>query len=454
MRLTFLGATQTVTGSKSLLQIGASRVLIDCGLFQGGRELKARNWAALAVPPSTIDAVILTHAHLDHSGYLPRLVRDGFAGPVFCTPGTADLCEILLLDSAYLLERDAEFANRQGYSRHKPALPLYTVEDARAALRRLNPVAFGERFTPAAGAMAEFRMAGHILGAATVRIEDGTTRVLFSGDLGRRGDPIMLDPAPAPASDYVVVESTYGDRRHDRTDPDQRLAEIITATAARGGVVLIPAFAVGRAQTMLFHLHRLKSARRIPDMPVFLDSPMAVDASDIFCRHLPDHRLKEWECRAMCGVARYVRSVEESKALDRHAMPMIVISASGMATGGRILHHLKVMAPDARNTILLTGFQAAGTRGRQLMDGAAELTIHGQRVPVRARVENLPMLSAHADADEIVEWLGGANRAPRRTFVIHGEATAADALAARVARELGWHFTVPAFGQAAILEES
>lgn len=451
MRLTFLGATRTVTGSKTLVTAGRSKLLVDCGLFQGQRELKERNWAQLPVDPTSIDAVVLTHAHLDHSGYLPVLVRKGFRGPVWCTPATRDLCEILLLDSGHLLERDAEFANRHGYSRHKPALPLYTVEEARAALRYLRTVPFGPSFQPIDDVTAMFLPAGHILGATMVRLDDGAVSVLFSGDLGRPHDPVMLEPARRPASDFVVVESTYGDRRHDTTDVEQRLAEIVSSTAARGGTVIIPAFAVGRAQSLLYHLDRLKRRGALPPIPIYLDSPMAIDASDILCRHVGDHRLGDGECRRMCSVAHYVQSVEESKSLDRQTMPMVIVSASGMATGGRVLHHLKAMAPDPRNTILLTGFQAAGTRGAQLHAGARELTIHGQLVPVRAAVESLDMLSAHADADEILRWLASGPQAPQRTFVIHGEDHAADTLCRRVASELGWQAEVPVYGEAADL---
>jgi len=453
-RLNFLGATQTVTGSKSLLQIDGSKLLVDCGLFQGGRDLRERNWSRLPIPPATVDAVILTHAHLDHSGYVPRLVRDGFRGPIFCTPATADLCEILLLDSAHLMERDAEFANRHGYSRHKPASPLYTVADAEIALQHLRRVPFDRSFEPFAGARALFRSAGHILGASMVEVAAGRLRVLFSGDLGRPHDPIMLEPSAPPEADVLVVESTYGDRRHPTVDVDEYLARIITKTVGRGGSIVVPAFAVGRAQSILYYLERLKRAGRIPNIPVFLDSPMAVDASDVLCRHLENHKLDEAACRRICSVARYVRSVDESKALDHQTMPRIIVSASGMATGGRVLHHLKALAPDARNTVLLTGFQAAGTRGAELLAGARQLTVHGEVVPVRASVENLEMLSAHADVEEILSWLRRFPRPPRRTFVIHGEAHAAESLAARIDRELHWAVAVPSYGTSVELADS
>jgi len=448
VRLTFLGATQTVTGSKALLQLGRdARLLVDCGLFQGWKELRERNWAALPVEPASIDAVVLTHAHLDHSGYLPLLTRSGFKGAIYCSSGTLDLCKILLRDSAHLLERDAEFANRHGYSKHKPALPLYTAADAEAAIKRMKPVEFKQPFSPLPDVSVTLFPAGHILGAAMALIERRGTSVLFSGDLGRPHDPLMLEPTKRPASDYLVVESTYGDRQHDDVDPEARLLEIVSAAVRRGGCVVAPAFAVGRAQSLLYLLYMLKAKGHLPRVPVFLDSPMAVDASDIFCRHPRDHKLSDAECRALCSVAEYVRDAERSKALDRQALPAIIISASGMATGGRILHHLKALAPDPRNTILLTGFQAAGTRGAQLQAGAKELMIHGQIVPVRAAVESMHMLSAHADAQEITGWLRSDSSTPRRTFIVHGESSAANALSHRIRRELDWNTTIPAYAE-------
>jgi metallo-beta-lactamase family protein len=451
MKLTFLGAVQTVTGSKYLVQTARQRILVDCGLFQGLKELRERNWLPLPIEVASIDAVILTHAHLDHSGYLPLLAKNGFRGPVYCTEATRDLCEILLPDSGHLQERDAEFANRHGYTKHDPAKPLYTAADAQASLELLRPVSFGTARKLDDGLTVRFQRAGHILGAASVWLEEGGISLLFSGDLGRPNDPVMLDPAAAQSADYLVVESTYGNRRHERIDPELSLAEIIGSTARRGGSVLIPAFAVGRTQSILYHLQRLKANRRIPDVPVYLDSPMAIDASGIFCRHLGDHKLSDSQCRSLCSIARYVRSVEESKALNGMAMPKIVISASGMATGGRVLHHLKVMAPDPRNTILFTGFQAAGTRGAAMVSGASEVTIHGQRVPVRATVRNLDALSAHADADEIMGWLRKFARPPRQTFVTHGELAAAEALHGRVSSELGWRCAVPRYKETEVL---
>ena len=451
MKLTFLGAVGTVTGSKYLLETGSRRILVDCGLFQGFKQLRLRNWEPLPVAPASIDAVVLTHAHLDHSGYLPLLARNGFRGRIWCTPATADLCEILLPDAGHLAERDAEFANRHGFSKHHPALPLYTEEDARAVLSQLRPVHF-HRLTDLGGGLAvTFRYTGHILGASAVEISHQDKTIVFSGDLGRAGDPVMREPETIQHTDALVVESTYGDRRHDRGDPEQLLAEIINRTAGRGGTVLIPAFAVGRAQSLLYHLQRLRAANRIPPIPIYLDSPMAIDAGEIFCRHPGDHRLSEGQCRTMCGIARETRSVEDSKAIDHQRMPAIVISASGMATGGRVLHHLKVFAPDRRNTVLFAGFQAGGTRGAAMLAGARFIKIHGQQVPVEAEVINLGMLSAHADAEEIMAWLRHFDAAPRMTFVTHGEPAAADALRQRIETELNWPCRVPAYRDEAMI---
>ena len=447
MALTFLGGAGTVTGSKYLLDAPGARVLVDCGLFQGFKQLRLRNWAPFPVAPESIEAVVLTHAHLDHSGYLPLLVRNGFSGPILCTEATRDLCAILLPDSGYLQEKDAEFANRHGFSKHRPALPLYTRADAEASLARFAPVAFGQARRIGRNLTVRFLPAGHILGAAIVELVHRATRLVFSGDLGRPGSPTMLDPTPVRHADCLLVESTYGDRRHDARDPEDALAQVITRTAVRGGTVLVPAFAVGRTQTLLFHLHRLKAAGRIPDLPIFLDSPMAIDASELLCRHLEAHKLTEQECRSSCGVARYVRDVEESKALNANAVPKVIVSASGMATGGRVLHHLKRLAPDPRNTILFTGFQAGGTRGAALVAGAERVKIHGAYVPVRAEVDNLSMLSAHADADEILGWLRNFERPPAMTFVTHGEPAAADALRHRIEEELGWNCRAPEHGE-------
>ena len=443
LTLSFLGGAGTVTGSRYLLERAGKRILGDCGLFQGWKQLRLRNWAPFPVEPRSVSAVILTHAHLDHSGYLPAFVRDGFEGPVYCSSATKDFCGILLPDSAHLQEQDAEYANRRKFSKHKPALPLYTGADAARALTHLSPVPFERDQTIQHGAKLRFRHAGHILGAAIVEFEWGGTRVVFSGDLGRYDDPLMLDPAVVQDADYLLVESTYGDRRHDGRDPQQALAEVIERTVRRGGTVVIPAFAVGRAQALLFHLERLKAAGKLRNVPIFLNSPMATDASDILCRHMPDQRLSEEACRRACGVARYVQSVEESKALNEDPTPKVIVSASGMATGGRVLHHLKRYAPDPRSTILFAGFQAAGTRGAAMVAGSDTIKIHGEYIPVRAEVQNLSMLSAHADADEVMRWLRNFRSPPRMTFVTHGEPTASDVLRRRIQDELGWKCRVP-----------
>ena len=443
--LSFLGAVGTVTGSKYLLETGGHRLLVDCGLFQGFKQLRLRNWAAFPVPPSSIGHVLLTHAHLDHSGYLPLLVRNGFSGPILCSDATRALCGLLLPDSGHLQEQDAEFANRHGFSRHHPALPLYTEADADKALRRFKAVSFHKPVSLPGGVEARFLRAGHILGAALIELRCGNTKLLFSGDVGRPNDPTMLDPESVEDADYLVVESTYGDRRHDSLDPEIALGDAVRTTAARGGTVLIPAFAVGRTQTLLFHLYRLKAQGRIPDLPVYLDSPMAMDATEIFAQHANDHRIGASEVHSVFALPQYVRTVEESKQLDRSGTPKVIISASGMATGGRVLHHLETFAPEARNLILFAGFQAGGTRGAAMTQGAETIKIHGRYIPVRAAVKNLDMLSAHADADEILGWLRGFRSAPKMTFITHGEAAAADALRRRISEELGWPCTVPEY---------
>jgi metallo-beta-lactamase family protein len=451
LKLTFLGGVGTVTGSKYLLECDGSRILIDCGLFQGFKQLRLRNWAPLPVTPASIAQVLLTHAHLDHTGYLPLLVKNGFKGPVRCTEATRDLCALLLPDSGYLQEKDADFANRHGFSKHKPALPLYTQDDAERALKQFRPLPMRKVFSLPGQMQGRFLYAGHILGASMVELTKESQTVLFSGDLGRPNDVALYDPDRVERADYLVVESTYGDRKHSDLDPKDALAEAIRRTVANGGSILIPAFAVGRTQSLLFHLAALKRARRIPDIPVYLDSPMAMDATDLFDAHNEDHRLSRDDVRAAFSIAQYVQTIEESKALDRNAAPKIIISASGMATGGRVLHHLEAYAPDARNLILFAGFQAGGTRGAAMTSGAETIKIHGRYVPVRAKVENLQMLSAHADADEIIAWLRHFREAPKMTFVTHGEPAAADALRRRIAEDLGWPCSVPDYRDEAVL---
>ena len=441
--LSFLGAAGTVTGSRYLIEAAGRRILVDCGLFQGLKELRLRNWAPLPIEPARRGAVVLTHAHLDHTGYLPLLVRNGFNGPVYCTRATEELCGILLPDSGFLQERDAEFANSHGFSKHKPALPLYTEADARACLPLFRAQKFDTSFEIAPGIGVRFRMAGHILGAAIVELSLRDVKIVFSGDLGRPNSPTMLDPAMIDRADILLVESTYGNRRHDPHDPEDAIAEIVNRTAGRGGTVLVPTFAVGRSQTLLYHLDRLKKAGRISDLPVFLDSPMAINATEILVNHVGEHRLSAAQTRSMAAVARFVREVEESKALDADPVPKIILAASGMATGGRVLHHLKSLAPDPRNTILFSGFQAAGTRGAAMVAGAETIKMHGAYVPVRAEVRNLSMLSAHADRDELLGWLAHFKAAPRMTFVVHGEPSAADALRIAIEEQFNWQVRVP-----------
>ncbi|MEK4033906.1 MBL fold metallo-hydrolase [Methylocystis sp. IM3] len=443
MQIHFLGAAGTVTGSRYLLESKDTRILVDCGLFQGLKNLRLRNWAPFPVKPKGISAVLLTHAHLDHSGYLPALVRDGFDGPVYCSKATRELCKILLADSARLQEQDAEYANRRGFSKHHPALPLYDSQDARRAIRAFSSLSFGDSHELREGPVIRLHRAGHILGAASLEVNWKGRRIVFSGDLGRYDDPLNVDPEPIDGAHYIVVESTYGDRLHDPRDPKDAIARVIERTIQRGGTVIIPAFAVGRAQLLLYYLEQLKASGRLADVPVYLNSPMAAEASELFLRHRDDQKLSDDERRRACAVAKYVDTVEGSKALNEDETPKVIISASGMATGGRVLHHLKKFAPDPRNTILFSGFQAAGTRGAALVSGAQTIKIHGEYVQVRAEVENLTMLSAHADADGIMRWLRNFKQTPRMTFVTHGEPTAADTLRRRIQDELGWPTKAP-----------
>jgi metallo-beta-lactamase family protein len=433
MQLSFLGA------------VGGQKLLIDCGMFQGFKPLRLRNWAALPVDPASIDAVVLTHAHLDHSGYAPCFVRSGFNGRIFATDATCDLCGVLWPDSGYLQELDAEFANRHGISKHHPALPLYTKRAAIDALERLKPTAFNKDVKIGKEISVRFLPAGHILGAAMVRVETRGKTLLFSGDLGRKDNSTMPDPMIVRDADYLIVESTYGNRSHDGGDAEAQIAGVVNRAAGRGGTILIPSFAVGRAQSVLYYLDRLKQEKRIPDLPIYLDSPMAINASEIFCHHLDDHRLTAAQCRDAFGRAVYVREAADSKTLNANSMPKIIISASGMATGGRVLHHLKILAPDPKNAILFTGFQAGGTRGASITEGADSVKIHGSYIPIRAEVDNLHMLSAHADADGILDWLGNFATPPKQTFITHGEPAASDALRIRIEESLGWDCVIPEY---------
>jgi metallo-beta-lactamase family protein len=453
MKLTFLGATSTVTGSRYLVEHAGHRILVDCGLFQGVKQLRLRNWAPLPVDPATLDAVVLTHAHVDHSGWLPRLVDQGFTGRIHATSATCSLCELLLPDSGHLQEDEARFANRHGFSKHEPALPLYTEADARRALEHFVAHPFHVAFEAAPGLEVHFNPAGHILGAASVFVRAGRVGVLFSGDLGRSDDLLMQPPEPPEAADVVVIESTYGNRSHEGADVLSQMADVVSRTAARGGVVVVPAFAVGRAQALLHVLRRLKDARRIPDLPVYLNSPMATDATTLFQHHPELHRLSTEECAAMCRGVRFVTTEAESRALNELRYPGVILSASGMATGGRVVHHLKAFAPDPRNSVVFAGYQAMGTRGAAMLAGAHEIRIHGEWVPVRAEVVGIEGLSAHADREELLSWLGALPSAPKHVYITHGEAASADSLRQAVAERHAWPCSVPEYRESVEIGE-
>jgi metallo-beta-lactamase family protein len=441
--LTFLGAAGTVTGSKHLVDLGTHRVLVDGGLFQGLKELRLRNWAAFPIDPKRIDAVILTHAHLDHCGYLPRLVAAGFRGRIFCTAGTRDLCTLVLPDSAHIQEEDARLANRHGFSKHAPALPLYTELDAARALTQLQPVGYERPVPVVPGVEVEFLNAGHLLGSAFARVTvDGKT-LLFGGDLGRYDRPVLPDPTPVPEADVLLLESTYGDRRHEPDDGGQRLAEIINDTVRRKGRLLIPSFAVGRVEELLYWLRRLEQSKQIPVLPVYLDSPMAAGALQFYtqrCNELDPGMCAGEHEACVFGTERMtiVASAHESMELVSATTPAIVIAASGMATGGRVLQHLAAGLPNPNNTVLFVGYQAAGTRGRLLTEGAKNVKIHGQVVPVAAKIARIDSMSAHADVEEIMRWLTGFTRPPSITYLVHGEPAALEALASRIRADRGW----------------
>ncbi|MEQ1720776.1 MAG: MBL fold metallo-hydrolase [Nitrosomonas sp.] len=444
LKLQFLGATGTVTGSKYLLQSDTKNILVDCGLFQGFKQLRLRNWKALPFNPKDIDVVLLTHAHIDHSGYLPLLVKNGFKGAIYCTAATRDLCEVLLLDSAKLQEEEAEYMNKHSFSKHKPALPLYTRDDAERSLELFQTVEYYKEKELENSLNFQMLPAGHILGAAMVYINNPETSILFTGDIGRPHDLVMKTPTVVKNADYLIVESTYGNRTHDPADPLDKLGDVINRTIQRGGKVIIPTFAVGRAQSLMYAIHLLKKDNLIPnDLPVYLNSPMAEEATAIFDNHPGEYRLTTEQTEAMCRTARIVADVEESKKLNLRKDPMIILAGSGMATGGRIVHHLKAYVSDARNTILFSGFQAGGTRGAAMLDGAREIKIHGEYIPVRAEIAILDNLSAHADANEIIAWLKHFQAPPKQTFITHGEPIAADTLRLKIVEQLGWDCYVP-----------
>ena len=448
--LTFLGAARTVTGSKYLLEVDGQRVLFDCGLFQGLKELRLRNWSPLPVPPETIDAVVLTHAHIDHSGWLPRLVGQGFKGPIFCTGGTADLCKLVLPDAAHLQEEDAKFANKRGFSKHSPALPLYTEADAAEALTRFRPQPFNQKISILSGLEVEFINAGHLLGSSYIlltRQDKSGGRILFGGDLGRYSRPILPDPSPGVAADVLLLESTYGDRLHPAEDDGATLARIITETVARRGKVIVPAFAIGRVEELLYWIFKLEDEGRLAKVPIYVDSPMALKGLEYYNTRTDELDEEIVAMRRKLPRFTSVNSAMESKALVENDTPAVIIASSGMATGGRVVHHLFAGLPEPRNTILFVGYQAAGTRGRQLEDGAQYVKIFGQHVPVHARIEKIDGMSSHADSGEIVRWLRTLPRAPKTTYLVHGEVVAQDALKARITKELGWNVEIPSHGQ-------
>ena len=449
--LRFLGAAGTVTGSRYLLEIGQRRILVDCGLFQGVKQLRARNRRPFPARPSTIDTVLLTHAHLDHSGYLPALIRAGYRGRVICTRATAELCGLILPDSGHIQEEEARYAARRGFSKHKNPKPLYTLKEAEAALDRFDTVDFEQRVDLGDDITATFIPSGHLLGAAQIRIEFGGKVIHFSGDLGHDPDPLMRPPEPFPGADVLVCESTYGNRAHPGIAPEAELAPVLKRVFARGGTVLIPSFAVGRAQGLMLHISRLIERGEIPYVPVFLNSPMSVDATEIYHRHHDEHHVSRDECVAMFQLAKRVNTVTQSKELNTRAGPMIIISASGMLTGGRILHHLVSFGGDPRNAILLSGFQAGGTRGAALAQGARKLRIFGRDFPIEAEVLQLQSFSGHADAEEILRWMS-AGPAPRMTYVTHGEPSASDALRFRIDHELGRPARAPEHLEAVYLD--
>jgi metallo-beta-lactamase family protein len=447
MKIGFWGAAGTVTGSRFLLDGSKGRVLVDCGMFQGGRQIRKRNWEPFPADPASINAVVLTHAHIDHSGMLPAFVRDGFSGPIYCTPATAELLELLLRDSAHLQEEEARYANKKKSSRHVPAKPLFTIEDAEAALKLLEVRKFSTSFSPAPGFEASYSHAGHILGAASVRIVENDVSVLFSGDLGQEGDLVMREPDEPPASDYVLIESTYGDRLHADGDPFAEIEKVVNKTIANGGSVLFPAFAVGRSQVLMHILAELRHQERIPNVPIYLNSPMAASVTDLYLRFASEHNLSDEQCSRIWSGVEFVQTIEQSKELTASDEPKIVISASGMATGGRVLHHLIAMLPHSQNSVVFAGHQVEGTRGALLVNGLKKIRIYGDEIDVFANIVHMEELSAHADRDELISWLKKMPKKPKKVFVVHGEPDAAASLQQIIRDEMHWPVDIPQHGQ-------
>ena len=443
--LRFLGAAETVTGSKYLVETDQVKVLVDCGLFQGFKHLRLRNWEQFPVPPESIDVILITHAHLDHSGYVPAIVKAGFKGKVLMTAGTFELCKVLWADSAKIFEEDTERANRKGYTKHKPAKTLFSLEDVERALSSVQVIDFNKEIQVSDDVSAKFIHAGHILGAAQILLTVGGRTIHFSGDLGRQRDPLMMSPQDFPGADILVCESTYGDSLHSPLDPEDQLQEILSKVLDRGGTAVIPAFAVGRTQSLMLHIWRLIQKGRIPNVPVYLNSPMATSVSSLYHKHKEEHRIDAAEFEEMYKSVRIVRDVEQSKALNENEEPKIIIAASGMMTGGRILHHVAKFGTSSKNAILFSGYQAGGTRGRLLLDGAKSIRIFKNDVPIRAEIYSLDSLSAHMDSSEILNWLKTSTKIPTMTYLTHGEPAASDRLRFQISDQLGWQVRVATF---------
>ena len=457
-KITFLGAAGTVTGSKYLIEAEGKRLLVDCGLFEGSKELNQRNWEKLTVDPATIDWVLLTHAHIDHTGYLPRLVRNGFRGPIYSNPATHELCNLLLPDSAHLQEEEAQFRAKKKYSRYNPPLPLYTVAESQQALKQFHDIPRADAFTISPQFSVRPHDAGHILGSSWLELtvtENGKqTLIVFSGDVGRYNMPILKDPEPPTRADFLLCESTYGDRDHPPGSVADILADVINRTAKHGGAIVIPAFAVDRTQLLMYYVRELHDQQRIPNLPVYIDSPMAINVTTLYSNHHEDYR-PEYLREMQGGIhdplnfsgVHMARSVEDSKKINDVVSPCVIISASGMATGGRILHHLARRLPDSRSSVLLVGYQAEGTRGRALEEGAQYIRIFGEEVPVRAQVVSIGELSAHAGRSELLRWLSGMQSAPKQAFLVHGEPNALTSFHDAVVSQFHWNVTIPAYLQ-------
>lgn len=463
MRLTFLGAAGMVTGSSYLLEVGQKKFLVDCGMFQGSKAISALNRRPFLYNPADIDGVLLTHAHIDHSGLLPRLCKSGFKGPIYATKVTAELCSIMLPDSGHIQEFDAEIANRKGQrAGRKPVEPLYTVDEAYACLKQFSPMMYDAELQLCEEVVLTFREAGHILGSSMVELvvtENGeTAKVLFSGDLGQPDQPIIKDPAVIEHADYVIIESTYGDRTHDSSDPVENLAQYINDSVAKGGNIIIPSFAVGRTQTILYHLHRLFKEGLIPDIPVIIDSPLAISATDIFLKNSQEYDREAYEMLyndhdhpLQLPQLTYTKTSDESKAINKLGRPAIIISASGMADAGRILHHLKHNLWRPESTVLFVGYQAQGSLGRRLLEGVKKVKIMGEEISVKAKIVNLEGFSAHADKDQLTTWLGNFKTKPANIFVVHGEHDMSEPFAALITDKFGIPTYVPKYGDSALM---